>query len=175
MTKAPKRVAAWAIEAPQWLAVQWEHDAPEAPQSGTIEERAEQLIAMHRENKIKAPHLLQALALDLFCACLPSMPPPQAVEQLMVIALGLPAGHEPGSWERWSLDKRGKPAFEAQATAWLYDYLSYQKKDERISLRELERRVKDHGYAISRSTLRQWRRNSYGHKPSDPTYLPPVE
>src|SRR5436305_4369823 len=105
---------------PRWLELTWEHAAPEAPQSGSLEQRAKRVIAMYQDNQLRAPHLLQALALDLVFAKLGDNFP-KVLEQLLVLALGLPKGHEVGGWVRQDLDGRGKPDREAQALAWVTD------------------------------------------------------
>jgi hypothetical protein len=55
-----------------WCFEQWEFEVPEVAQlTGSLVERVERIIEMHRNKQLKSPKLLQALALDAWWAILP--------------------------------------------------------------------------------------------------------
>jgi hypothetical protein len=145
---------------PQWLQTGWSHDAAEAPQSGSVEERADQLIAILANGGFeKAPHLLQALAWDLVVASFPKgQAPPKSVERLAVLALGLPPEHEAGGWDREELDKRGTPNEDACAVAYFMDEQYYRENGETMGARALSRALKEKGFKATPASIREWRK-----------------
>jgi hypothetical protein len=141
----------------------------------TIEECSRRLLAMLAAGKLKKPHLLQALALDLVFACFPdSCYPPEALRQLLSKALGLPDEHKPGEWDYLALWGRGRDS-EALARAHKIDLEYYLDSNpgKRMTLYKLEREVRAAGFNTSKSTLRTWRSQSYFRQPGDEDYLPP--
>src|SRR5689334_13847629 len=69
-------------DVPRWLNSTWK-GFPEAPQSGSIEDRAEHLITDHNQSTPEVkPRLFNVLALDLMMASFPEeYEPPKVVER----------------------------------------------------------------------------------------------
>src|SRR5207247_164683 len=97
----------------------WETEAPEAPQAGSVEERAAHILEMSKAKQI-SDKLLKALAWDLAAASFKeaeTLRPPGVMEELMALALDLPDGHTAWYWDRRTLDKRGGKDVEAMEAA----------------------------------------------------------
>jgi hypothetical protein len=174
------------MKIPLWLSSSWKVEAPEFPEGAdTVEELAERVIAnidaitgdkmsvKERKEKI-TPHLLQALALDLMFASFPEGTEPApvslpdgtvlapGVERLMVLALGLPADHEAGDWERKFLQRRGGGADrEAFDHAWLIDHSYFLKHGARMPDKELARWLQAEGRDTTSTTIREWRKKGW--------------
>jgi hypothetical protein len=144
---------------PRWLHHNWKYIAPEELQSGSIEQRAERLVAMHRDDQLpQTPKLLQALALDLLMASLPD-DPPEALERLAILALGLPRDHELGEWSHEELDRRGNPDFEARAAAHEIEREYLEQGRDPLGPRALARELKAQGHNTTPWTIREWRKS----------------
>jgi hypothetical protein len=183
--------SAHAGEPPAWLAERiaknWHRTTPlqfwpevsGAPQYGSAEERATQLIAIY-EKQTGQPeglwsipkHALRRLALDLMCASFPpNHPPSDILVRLMKLALSLPFDHDVGGWVldltgdgKRVRDGRGRPDATARLTAMEIDAAHYQKYEKLLSERSLALAVQkklQRTKPPSRPALRAWRSDPY--------------
>jgi hypothetical protein len=189
---------------PRSLEERW-RGVPYAPQAGSIEERVEALIKMHRKTPREIPsNFLKVFAWDLMCAGIDEKIrpwPSMSMERLMMLALGLPPGHSAGWWHYFNrppadhsgkrpskyehpdiYDGRGGWDEKALLAALIMELEYFFRIHEgwfkkRITLAALERRMRAAGFKTARSTLSKWRLNSYyQQKPSSPVFaLPPPE
>jgi hypothetical protein len=177
----PRRRHRNVTETPEWLAACWHANADRVPQSlltGTIEERAERLTELAKNNTIK-PVLVRALARDLLVA---SQPPwPEQIAALVDHVLGQRPGHKAGGWYYFELERRGRrpQGVEAfRASAWYFamviDDYCFTKYRRVLTRDALVKLLKTMGLKTTMNLISKWRGEHYGVEPGTPGYVPTI-